>query len=622
MSGGLTISGIRVIGPQKPDAEIDFVPGANLVYGVSNTGKTFAFQAIDFCLGGRDRPKTTIPEASGYTSAQLGLISDTGEQYIVERDFSSGNARVYTAPFDHGGTLSNGKDVAQTAASTNESISSVVLGWCGLGGRVTRRNKDGKTGPLSFREMSRFVCINESYMLSEDSLGRFGKGFDYSPWLSCFSMLLTGTDASGVSEVASRAIRTARAEASRLELQRLLKRCNDELAELGESTEEVQGRLKKLEAATERAIDEQSQLQTRAREQDDLIRQSRADVEDAARRSRQASELLNRFELLQQSYKTDLVRLEAIQEAGTFMSIMPEEICPTCGTELVQDGDSRDVDDSISISVQSARAEHARIVALDHELSRAIEQVRGDGLQARKDYATAKLRFDGAKDRKALELAPRLEALFNDLRDLRAAEKKAAEAQALSNQITELEARIRELDGANRQPAPKASSSGIPSYEVSLLCDVIGETLETWGYPGFPRITWDGDFDDFRFDNQLRSDFGKGYRAFLLSAFVTSLMRYCKQRQIAHPRFVVLDSPLVTLHQDVSGPATSSEDGEFIQTDMKDAFFRDIARLSEDDGQIIIFDNDAPPDDLGPVHSHVFVGPNRGGRCGFFPAAT
>jgi hypothetical protein len=61
-------------------------------------------------------------------------------------------------------------------------------------------------------------------------------------------------------------------------------------------------------------------------------------------------------------------------------------------------------------------------------------------------------------------------------------------------------------------------------------------------------------------DDQYRSAHGKGVRAILHAAFTIGLAQYCFDRDIAHPGFVVLDSPLVTYRPpDVDSPGLLDE---------------------------------------------------------------
>ena len=63
---------IRFLGPNKEPAEYVFTPGLNILWGSSDTGKTFLVEAIDFMLGSGEELKD-IPERVGYDRILLGL---------------------------------------------------------------------------------------------------------------------------------------------------------------------------------------------------------------------------------------------------------------------------------------------------------------------------------------------------------------------------------------------------------------------------------------------------------------------------------------------------------------------------------------------------------------------
>jgi len=69
---GFRIRRLALTGPGMQDAELFFEDGLNVISGPSDTGKTFAFQCIDFMLGASTPPKS-IPEAAGYDTLQLDI---------------------------------------------------------------------------------------------------------------------------------------------------------------------------------------------------------------------------------------------------------------------------------------------------------------------------------------------------------------------------------------------------------------------------------------------------------------------------------------------------------------------------------------------------------------------
>jgi hypothetical protein len=61
---GLRIRHLAFHGPNREPASIEFGAGLNLIYGASDTGKSFVVEAIDFMLGGKTTLRD-IPERVG-----------------------------------------------------------------------------------------------------------------------------------------------------------------------------------------------------------------------------------------------------------------------------------------------------------------------------------------------------------------------------------------------------------------------------------------------------------------------------------------------------------------------------------------------------------------------------
>ena len=80
MQGRLKLTKLILAGENKKDAIINFKGGLNVIAGASDTGKSFAFECIDFALGSSSNPKT-VPEMKGYRSVFL-EIEDIGQEEI------------------------------------------------------------------------------------------------------------------------------------------------------------------------------------------------------------------------------------------------------------------------------------------------------------------------------------------------------------------------------------------------------------------------------------------------------------------------------------------------------------------------------------------------------------
>jgi hypothetical protein len=115
--------------------------------------------------------------------------------------------------------------------------------------------------------------------------------------------------------------------------------------------------------------------------------------------------------------------------------------------------------------------------------------------------------------------------------------------------------------------------------------------------------------EDIVLSGKARSDNGKGYRAITYAAFMIALLQETERKELPHPGFVILDSPLVTYR----------EPEEHIGEGVKFAFYRNLAAILKD-AQVIILENEEPPEELKTTISFTGFTKNRTvGRYGLFP---
>ncbi len=110
-------------------------------------------------------------------------------------------------------------------------------------------------------------------------------------------------------------------------------------------------------------------------------------------------------------------------------------------------------------------------------------------------------------------------------------------------------------------------------------------TLLEWGVENIKSLEFDSKALDIVINGNKRQTWGKGYRAFYMSAMAIALMRYCNNNGKAHPGFVIIDSPLVSLKE-----RQIDTNGDWIQDYMEKRMIEDIIK-SDEDNQVIIFEN-------------------------------
>jgi hypothetical protein len=107
------------------------------------------------------------------------------------------------------------------------------------------------------------------------------------------------------------------------------------------------------------------------------------------------------------------------------------------------------------------------------------------------------------------------------------------------------------------------------------------------------RFGYDTEGEDIVISGKARKDDGKGYRAITYAAFMVGVLRQANQKHRRHPGFIVMDSPLVTYREPDENMG---------------------------DGQVIVLENEEPPEDLRNSIAYTAFTKNRNtGRYGLFP---
>lgn len=74
-------------GNNKKNAILNFEEGLNVIAGASDTGKSFAFDCINYGFGSSNVPALP-PEAKGYNSVYLEIETLNNDVFTIRRDFN------------------------------------------------------------------------------------------------------------------------------------------------------------------------------------------------------------------------------------------------------------------------------------------------------------------------------------------------------------------------------------------------------------------------------------------------------------------------------------------------------------------------------------------------------
>lgn len=608
MKFGFVLRQLTLTGPGVANAELCFARGLNVIAGPSDTGKTFIAQCIDFAMGSGSAPKE-IPQAAQYTSVLLEIESqDARRIFVLERSLRGGDVRLSTQG------EADRVLAAKHRADKEDTVSRFLLELSGLDGKKVRTNQQGKTRPLSFRDIAPLVLVEEESVISETSPVLSGQYTTRTAESGVFRLLLTGTDDSSVIAKEEPKVAKGRQEGKAEVLEVLLQRNLEQLAELKivGSGAEMRDQLARLDAGFDAASAELAVEQSSAASLEERRRSAWTRLRQAESRADVLSELQKRFELLQEQYSSDLRRLDAITEAGVRLGQMKEERCPVCGARAEHhESEHRQERAAPADVAQACKAEAAKTtkLLLDLQTTLASNAAEIERLGVERSARQAELEAAGTELKTLLQ--PRLQVAVRKVRESQAVRDACRRGLELLDRTQELEGLLAEANAPRKKERADGPSSTVSTGEAEQFSKDVQALLRAWHFPNLDRVTFSEDDQDIVISGRPRGGHGKGVRAITRAAFNLALLRLCAREGRPFPGVVLIDSPLVVYRE------PDTDEGAFPH-DVKDAFYRSLAGDFLD-CQVIILENDQPPPDLGGLANCIaFTGTNLG-RRGFMP---
>jgi predicted nucleic acid-binding Zn-ribbon protein len=613
-AAGLRIRYLTFCGPDREPALMSFEAGLNVIYGASNTGKSFIVDAIDFMLGGKG-PLRDIPERVGYDRILLAIETLDGQEFTVQRSTNGGAFRIYDGLISKTPPPGDGAEFAeQHNDRRDDNLSSYLLSKVGLSKKRLRRNKQNDTQSLSFRNLARLVIINEEEIIQQRSPLSDGTYTADTANTSVFKLLLTGVDDSSLISTTSTKQEDTSREAQIELLDQLIKDMQHRVRELAGPPAELEDQLTRLDQSIS---DQSQQLATSEAEYRDVAASRRTylkRLEEANNRLTEIRNLLERFALLEQHYASDVDRLKGIEEAGSLLVAFGDAVCPLCGALPEYHRLSEDCDGNVDLVVSAAKAEAAKIEQRQAELKDTIASLRKEakGFERR----IPRIESDLHKVSQQIEtiVAPKLRQLRTAYSQLADKKGEVREALSLYKTLKDLgDRRIKLLGEQDSDGSTNAADIGLSTSTVDKFAELILSILKEWHFPDADRVHFDLKTRDLVINGKSRISYGKGLRAITQAAFTIGLLEFCRQNDTPHPGFVILDSPLLSYRE----PDNQTDD--LRGTDLDTCFYQYLEKRSAD-RQVIIIENTDPPANIqASSHATKFTGSPTIGRFGFFP---
>lgn len=615
----ITIDRLMFTGPERPAAFVEFKSGVNIIWGASNSGKSFVRKSIDYLLGG-DHP-TLPPEGNGIDNYLLWLTLPGDQQVTLRASALGGDiykADGHLAAVD---TTATGYEVFSRKHVSSPNVSRFLLSASGFRAAQLLKNERAEKAPFSLRVIMRYLLVDETRMIDEKSLLLAHNTTVTSEDKGLLKFLLTGIDGSSIAQVRSadqlKAVKEGQIE--------LLSQMADQLRDTIDEaidTDKIVSDLADVEDERASLLEVLSERQTTL----DVLSKNERELFDEIRghqmRVAELSALKVRFEELARVYASDLDRLEGLEEGAFLLQRFASMNCPLCGAvpdhqqhdhglgsveeqrRAVESeiGKIRSEARELEMALADADAEIVEVERLIVDADDRFKQARVDREEAGKHEVSARSIFLGA--------SARCEKLESDLESRR----RLAD---LETQIT----RIKAETVRSRQRAEGIDLNlDLTNSEAHELSTVVRQVLKAWNYPGADALHFDKNDQDIVVDGKRRRDNGAGVRALLHAAFKVGVLVHCIEKGRPHPGFVILDSPLFAYR-----PAEEIQHGELTDdelrlrtSDVATHFYRHLQSMAHQAQFIVIENHRSDQAVVVPYNNYQFTRNAAIGRAGLF----
>jgi hypothetical protein len=526
----------------------------------------------------------------------------------LQRRLAGGNITLLTSG-------SSGEEYKQILAFRHRAgdvatLSGYLLEQVGLLGRLIRRNKQNKLISLSFRDVAHLSIIDEINIQSDTPPLLTGQYTTATKEIAAFRAIVEDTDDSLLVEIQDKSEQKKITAGQVRLIDSMLDRLALESRDY-ESREELEQELVRIQAAVKNATSSRRGIYVKRDGLGERRSRLRRKHTLFSARVGDLSATLARLRLLSTQYRSDLQRLELMQQADLAMTFFETTDCAYCGA--LPEDQHVDVEHDSQKHAEATLAEIRRTNFLVKDLDEALELLVAD--LAHYEAEVLKLSVEIVEVNKAFDVAEAAaQPASKEIRELLSAQKESVRQLFLYEQVAELEGmrRLVDLDLGAASPEGGQALSGRVVDDISAG---LVQTLTAWGYGGAETVRFDLSTKDIWANGQPRSSHGKGVRALLHAAFTVAVAQYCLERDLPHPGFIVLDSPLVTFRA-----ADVVIDGDVVDAQVASLFYQDLANRFL--GQVIVLENVDVPEGLGSdVSITKFSGDERVGRFGFLESA-
>lgn len=581
---GFYLTKLTIEGDGKEKCEVTFSRGLNVIYGASDTGKTFVYQCVEYMLGSRNTPKD-IPEARSYTTCKLEIESYRGEKYLLERRLTGGDFKLCLQD-----------NTSEVLVSENnkkgKTISDFFLELCNLSKKKVRKNARGETQKLYFQSLHRFFLVDEVSIITQDSPVRTTQYTQKTLEENIFRLVLSGKDDSEIVATLNKDEITNKK--GRIELyDELIDNLKKELPD--ENHENIDIQISKLDKFINQF---RSEYLVSSQEFKILDKQKRDLYSNILKKERQLlsiHESLKRSKILWKQYNSDISRLKGTLEAGYAFNNISTSNCPLCD-HVIKIADNSNIKELIP----SINKEVQKIQLLMNELneSNSLYLKEKNEIISKLDVLRDKHNIILSKIRD--ELNDKLKVISSKLKEVSSKKEFLSKIKTLNDKLNEFlrqRNNIHVILEKNKELGKDTKYDKLTKSLLEPIVNSIYKILIEINFDSISSVTYSEEDHDFIIGEKKRSNFGKGYRAIIYAVYIIALYEYLNMKPY-RIGMVMIDSPLNPYK-----PDDEADDG-VISKNLANNFYSYLVENVINE-QVILIENTDVPENLIPKINYI-----------------
>lgn len=614
---GMQLTKLQLEGPKKEIAVIEFDSGLNVIAGASDTGKSFAFECINYAFGATEIPE--VPnEAVGYEWVLLEFLNKSLNQKITLKRslLESESTNIYYIYSDISNIETANSETLSISSQAKKSLSSKLLDDCNCSYRnILSKSSDGKTERFTFRKFIYLIMLSETRIVQKNApiyLGDTKRDRTSTKETSSFFTVLTGLDY-------QKHLKSENPEIKKAHLKGAIDELTIICGELQKDITETESSLNNLNPQKINAIIKEIEKSlTEQRQMVQGIEHSRQQelslLDSVIRDKNRILDNLAKFKLLKKNYQSDIDRLDFIEQTHDYTGQLVDVKCPICHTTMK----SPKKDNEIYYIAIEKEKEKLKAHLLD--LEETINDFDSDLTLTSKRIVIIQDKIEAFNKDLSGQSNKISETLIKHEQYLKIRDQVVV-VENNKKKLFDTNSRIQELNDRIDNTKVVSEKVNIKKLSDELMvefCKIVQNLLEEWTFIDSSdkcSVEFNSKSNDIVVCGKTKASYGKGARAIINSSFLIAIMLYCQQYGLSHPGFIVLDSPLTTYKEK---DKQKNEKNEEVSKGVKSAFFNNLSRIGRG-RQIIIFDNETPPENLTEIKYQHFTGNPDIDRAGFVP---